>query len=155
MWSEFNNMTEVIFTKYNFRIETRDNRQVIFDIIRKKMVALTPEEWVRQHVILYLHFNKVVPKGLIAVERAIELNGLKKRFDIVVFNRYGTPKMIIECKAPEEKLNDKVFEQIARYNLALKVDYLWLTNGEKNYCCKLRNGIELLTVFPAKEELLR
>ncbi len=144
-------MTEVIFDKYNFRVEEKDGGQFIFDEARKKLVPLTPEEWVRQHVLHYLIYNKNYPKGLVAVERGIELNGLQKRFDIVVFGADGQPKIIIECKAPEEKLNEKVFEQIARYNLSLRVDYLWVTNGTFNYCCKLKNGIELLNAVPDYE----
>src|ERR1700742_4770526 len=118
-------MTEVVFSKYNFRVEDREGGRFIFDDARKKWVSLTPEEWVRQHVLHYLIQDKGYPKSLIAVERGIELNGLQKRFDLVVFDNKGQPNIIIECKAPEEKLNEKVFEQIARYNLSLRVNYLW------------------------------
>ena len=142
-------MTEVIFSNYNFRIEERDGKQFIFDFVRQKFVSLTSEEWVRQHILHYLVIDKNFSKNLIAVERGIELNGLQKRFDIVVFSNDGKPKMIVECKAPEERLDEKVFEQIARYNLSLKVDYLWVTNGEKNFFCKLKDGIELLDSIPS------
>lgn len=148
-------MTEVIFSNYNFRTEERSGNRFIFDVVRKKMVALTPEEWVRQHILHYLITDKKIPKGLIAVERGIELNGLQKRFDVVVFNNQGKPKMLIECKAPEEKLNAKVFEQIACYNLSLHVDYLWVTNGENNFCSKLKNGIELLKEVPGCDDLIK
>ena len=141
-------MTEVKFGNYNFRTEEREGKQFIFDEVRKKMVVLTPEEWVRQHILHYLFTEKKVPKSLMAVERGIELNGLQKRFDVLVFDNSGKPRMIVECKAPDEKLNEKVFEQIARYNLSLKVDYLWVTNGEFNFCSKLKNGIELLEKVP-------
>lgn len=146
-------MTEVSFGKYAFRTAEEDGRTAIFDEVRKKMVALTPEEWVRQHVLHYLIHDRAYPKSLIAVERGIELNGLQKRFDVVVFSNSGLPKMIIECKAPEEPLNDKVFEQIARYNLSLKVDYLWVTNGTYNFCCCLKGGIQMLPAIPAFEEI--
>lgn len=146
-------MTEVIFDKYNFRVEEREGSRYIFDETRKKWVVLTPEEWVRQHILHYLIYNKNFSKSLIAVERGIELNGLQKRFDIVVFANDGKPKIIIECKAPEEKLNEAVFEQIARYNLSLRVDYLWVSNGANNFCCKLKNGIELLKTIPTYEEI--
>ncbi|HLP18974.1 MAG TPA: type I restriction enzyme HsdR N-terminal domain-containing protein [Chitinophagales bacterium] len=146
-------MTEVVFGTYNFRTEDREGGQFIFDEVRRKFVALTPEEWVRQHILHYLIHDKKFPKSLIAVERGIELNGLQKRFDVVVFANDGLPKMIIECKAPEELLNDKVFEQIARYNLSLRVDYLWVTNGTNNFCCKLKDGIELLEHVPSVEML--
>lgn len=146
-------MTEVSFGKYVFRTDERDGRPVIFDEIRRKMVALTPEEWVRQHVLHYLIHGRSYPKSLIAVERGIELNGLQKRFDIVVFNNSGLPKMIVECKAPEEPLNEKVFDQIARCNLSLNVDYLWVTNGTYNFCCILKGGVKLLDKIPNFEEL--
>ena len=147
-------MTEVIFKKYNFRKKTKHGKEFIFDLVRKKFVALTPEEWVRQHILHFLVFDKGYPKSLIAVERGIDLNGLQKRFDIVVFDKIGKPKLMIECKASEEQLDEKVFAQIARYNLSLQVDYLWVTNGQQNFCCKLKDGIQLLSEIPAYENLL-
>lgn len=146
-------MTTVVFGTYNFRTEEREGSTVIFDEVRRKFVALTSEEWVRQHILHYLLYDKKYPRSLIAIERGIELNGLQKRFDVVVFANDGLPKMIIECKAPEEPLNDKVFEQIARYNLTLRVNYLWVTNGANNYCCSLKSGIQLLEQVPAFEEI--
>lgn len=146
-------MTKVQFSKYNFRTEEREGKQFIFDEIRRKFVILSSEEWVRQHILQYLVGEKHYPKKLIAVERGIELNGLQKRFDVVVFDNSGKPRMLIECKAPEEKLNEKVFDQIARYNLTLQVDYLWVTNGTLNYCAKLLNGIELLKTVPDYERV--
>ena len=146
-------MTEVIFSTYTFRTEDREGKQFIFDEVRKKFVLLTPEEWVRQHILHYLIYDKNFSKSLIAVERGIELNGLQKRFDVVVFANDGKPKIIIACKAPEEKLDEKVFAQIARYNLSLNVDYLWVTNGEKNFCCKLKEGIQLLREIPSTQNL--
>lgn len=148
-------MTTVVFGTYNFRTEERETGTVIFDEVRRKFVALTSEEWVRQHILHYLLYDKKYPRSLIAVERGIELNGLQKRFDVVVFANDGLPKMIIECKAPEEPLNDKVFEQIARYNLSLRVNYLWVTNGATNYCCSLKSGIQLLEEVPAFEEMAK
>ena len=141
-------MTTVIFSDYDFRVKEEDGKKQIFDIARKKFVSLSPEEWVRQHILHYLVMDKKYPASLIAVERGIELNGLQKRFDIVVFSNSGKPVIIIECKAPEEKLNEKVFEQIARYNLSLNVDYLWVTNGENNFFCQLKGGIKLMEEIP-------
>lgn len=146
-------MTEVKFSEYQFRTDERNGRRSVFDIARKKWVILTPEEWVRQHVLHYLIIDKNYPVTHIAVERGIELNGLRKRFDLVIFSVSGKPAMIIECKAPEEPLNEKVFEQIARYNLSLNVKYLWVTNGKSNYCCKLVKGIELLSIVPDYDEI--
>src|SRR5580704_17532358 len=128
-------MTKVEFGKYDFRIEEQEGKKLIFDIARKKLVALTPEEWVRQHILHYLVYYKNYPLNHIAVERGVELNGLQKRLDIIVFATSGNPAMIIECKSPEETLNEKVFAQIALYNLSLKVNYLWVTNGLRNFCC--------------------
>lgn len=141
-------MTKVEFSKYNLRIEERDGQQLVFDEVRKKWVPLTSEEWVRQHILHYLVHDKGYPQSLIAVERGIELNGLAKRCDVVVFTNDGTPRMIVECKASEEPLNLKVFEQIARYNLKLKVDYLWVTNGSYNFCCRLKLPMQLLPAVP-------
>jgi hypothetical protein len=146
-----NKMTRVRFGEYNFRLEENGGRKYIFDIARKKLVALTPEEWVRQHILHYLIHDKKYALNHIAVERGLELNGLQKRFDIMVFGDSGKPAMIIECKGHEEVLNEKVFEQIARYNLALKVAYLWVTNGERNYCSSLKGGIRLLDEIPSYE----
>lgn len=141
-------MTKVEFSKYNFKRETRGDKEFIFDILRKKWVILTPEEWVRQHVLHYLVYDKGYSTSLIAVERGLLLNGLQKRFDVVVFDNSGKAQMIVECKAPEEILNEKVFEQIARYNMALKVNYLWVTNGGHNYCCSLAEAGRLLPEVP-------
>ena len=141
-------MTKVEFGKYDFKVKEQDKKKFIFDIARKKWVFLSPEEWVRQHILHYLVHDKKYPTSLIAVERGIELNGTQKRFDLVVFSNSGKPKMIIECKAPEEPLNEKVFEQIARYNLSLKVDYLWVTNGTLNFVSQLVGGIQLLENIP-------
>jgi hypothetical protein len=141
-------MTTVVFGAYDFKVKELDGKKVIFDIARKKWVVLTSEEWVRQHILHYLVADKKYPTSLIAVERGIELNGTQKRFDLVVFSNSGQPKMIVECKAPEETLNEKVFEQIARYNLSLKVDYLWVTNGALNFVSQLKGVIKLLDGVP-------
>ncbi len=120
-----------------FRIKSNENTQLIFDIIRKKYVALTPEEWVRQHVVHYLITVRGYPKSLIAVEKQLTVNTLKKRFDILVFNTKGLPKIIIECKSPSIKITQKAFDQIARYNLKLNAEYLMVTNGLQHYYCTL------------------
>jgi hypothetical protein len=141
-------MTNVVFGSYDFKVKELDSKKLIFDIARKKWVALTPEEWVRQHILHYLIHDKNYPQSLIAVERGIELNGLQKRFDIVIFSNTGKPKMIVECKAPEEILNEKVFEQIVRYNLVLNVDFLWVTNGALNFVSRLKGAMQLLESVP-------
>jgi len=146
-------MTEVVFSPYTFRIETRENQSFIFDEVRKKMVVLTPEEWVRQHIIHFLLFDRKYPRALLAVEKGVTINGLKRRFDIVVFDRAGSPKIIIECKAPEEPLNEKVYQQIAVYNLSLQADYLWVTNGSTNFLCRLQLPLTFLHHVPDFEAL--
>lgn len=109
----------------------------IFDTFRKKFVALTPEEWVRQNFLHYLVQYLNYPPGLLSVEMALELNKLSRRCDIVVFTRNGIPKMIIECKAPKVKISQKAFDQVAAYNLKLKVDFLVVSNGLNHFCCKM------------------
>ncbi len=122
---------------YKFKITKKEGKYYIFDAIRKKNIFLTPEEWVRQHYVQYLIIEKKYPKSLIAIEKEIKVNGLKKRFDILVFNTKGEHEIIIECKAPTIKINQTTFDQIARYNLQLKAKYLIVTNGLEHYYCKM------------------
>lgn len=122
---------------YSFNLKLIEQRKYIFDFIRKKYVILTPEEWVRQNFLKYLVEEKKYPASLIFVEMEFKLNTLSKRCDAVVFNRNGEPKVIVECKASSVKIDKLVFEQIARYNMQLKVDYLIVTNGLKHFCCKI------------------
>ena len=122
---------------YSFNIKFQGQRKYIFDTLRKKYVLLTPEEWVRQNFLKFLTENKNYPASLIFVEMEFKLNTLSKRCDAVVFNRSGNPFLIVECKAPNVKIDKLVFEQIARYNMQLKVDYLIVTNGLSHYCCKI------------------
>lgn len=130
-------MQNLNFPEYAFKIRTSEKLPQIFDEIRRKWVALTPEEWVRQHTVSYLIEAKRYPKQLIAVEMAITVNGCSKRCDIVVFNRNALPIMIIECKAASVALSQKTFDQAAVYNVKLSVDYLLITNGIQHYCCKV------------------
>ena len=130
-------MDKLNLPDYEFRIFTRDDQTYIFDPFRKKNVILTPEEWVRQNFLQYLLKEKNYPESLISVEMGFRLNKLIKRGDIVVFNRQGNPLLLIECKAPSVKISQKAFNQIARYNMTMKVGFLIVTNGLKHYCCKL------------------
>lgn len=120
---------------YSFRTKSVEGRRVIFDPLRRKWVALTPEEWVRQNFIRYLSEVKHFPDSLIAVERALKINQRDFRADIVIFSRSGHPMVVVECKAPEVKISQQVFDQIARYNMEFQVDYLVVTNGLAHYCC--------------------
>lgn len=120
---------------YQFKIEKDKN--LIFDEIRKKYVKLTPEEWVRQNFLKYLILEKNYPQSLISVEHEIQLNSLSKRCDAVVFSRKGFPEMILEFKSPSIILSQTTFDQIFRYNLVLKVQYLIVSNGLKHFMCKI------------------
>ena len=130
-------MQELQFSSYTFRFKSNENKTLIFDIIRKKFVVLTPEEWVRQHVVHFLISEKKYPLLHIYVEKQLKLNDTIKRYDVVVFNADGSIYIIIECKAPSIKINQKTFDQIARYNFVLKADYLMITNGLDHYYCKM------------------
>ena len=107
----------------------------IFDPIRKQFYVLQPEEWVRQNFIQYLIREKNYPGGLMAVEKGLNLNGMKKRADIVQYNKSGQAALIVECKAPEVKITQETFDQAARYNMSLRVKYLIITNGLEHYAC--------------------
>jgi type I site-specific restriction endonuclease len=122
-------MQELNFPAYQFQLNRVEEKSYIFDPIRKKWVVLTPEEWVRQHLILFLVQTKKYPASLLAVERLITFNKLKKRFDLLLFNKTGKPEMLIECKAPEVNLSKETLFQIATYNMVFKVPYLFISNG--------------------------
>ena len=125
---------------FEAKIITRDGKRSIFDVIRRRYVALTPEEWVRQHFVHFLMTHKGYPQALMANEVQVQLNGTKKRCDTVLYRRDLTARMIVEYKAPEVEITQKVFDQITRYNMVLKVDFLievtvsgiiaavWITN---------------------------
>ena len=122
---------------YPKKISQIKGKPFIFDIVRRKKVALTPEEWVRQHFINYLITEKKYPKEWIANEVTISLNGMSRRCDTVVYNRFLEPIAIVEYKAPAVPITQDVFEQIARYNISLRVGILIITNGIEHYCCRI------------------
>ena len=130
-------MQQLNFPSYNFRFKNSENKVAIFDAIRKKFIILTPEEWVRQHVVHYLLEEKKYPKSHINVEKLLKVNDLKKRYDVVVFNPDGSIFILVECKAPEIKISQHTFDQIARYNLTLKAKFLMVTNGHNHYFCQM------------------
>jgi len=130
-------MQSLRFPTYSFRFKNSENKVAIFDEIRKKFIILTPEEWVRQHVVHHLIYDKDYPKSYVNVEKLVKLNGLTKRYDVVVFNPNGSIFLLVECKAPEIKISQLTFDQIARYNLALKAEYLMVTNGLDHYFCQM------------------
>jgi type I site-specific restriction-modification system R (restriction) subunit len=134
-------MWQLNLPAYNFRIIKKNEKPFIFDDLRKKFVALTPEEWVRQHFIRFLINVKLYPASLIAIEKQLVINGLKKRCDAVVYSRNAEPLMIIEFKATTVSIAQQTFDQAAVYNSKLKVDYFIISNGLKHYCCRLDKNV--------------
>jgi len=149
-------LKELNLPYYSFKITGKEGNEMILDTIRRKYVRLTPEEWVRQNFVQYLINEGKYPPGLIGIEVMFSLNRLKKRVDILIHNRRGEPVMIVECKEPEVKLEDKVFDQIVVYNMAFKVPYLVVTNGIDHYAFRvnhLENKREYLLAIPLYEDL--
>ncbi len=134
-------------------IRNKNDKTEIFDDFRKKFVILTPEEWVRQNFAHFLVNYKQFPKGLLALEYSFKIQTRKKRVDILAFTPQGEPLLAVECKAADVVINQKVFDQIARYNMAFKVRYLAVSNGLQHYICKIDystlsyNFIEEMPVF--------
>ena len=144
-------MEKLNLPQYPIKIKEEGGKQYIFDPIRKKYLVLQPEEWVRQNFIQFLIQEKQYPASLIEIEKGLKLNELTKRADIVVSDNYGKPSVLIECKAPKVKINQEVFEQIARYNNVFKVPFLIVTNGLDHYCAKIdfkSNSFEFLEEIP-------
>ncbi len=134
--------------QYTFRTKEQPGRKLIFDGFRRRWVALTPEEWVRQNFARYLTDEKHFPTSLVAIERSLRINQRDFRTDIVLFSKSGSPLVVVECKAPEVKISQQVFDQIARYNLDLRVSYLIVTNGLTHYCCKFDQELLTYTFLP-------
>jgi hypothetical protein len=133
-----------------FQIKKENEQPYLFDAIRKIWLLLTEEEWVRQNFIQYLVTELKYPSTLIAIEKEIELNGMKKRFDVLVYNQDHQPWMLIECKAPQIQLNDAALEQVLRYHMSVPVCYLIITNGEKTFGWEKRdNQLVVLERLPA------
>ncbi len=130
-------MQQLNFPVYQFRFKNRENKPLIFDVIRKKFVVLTPEEWVRQHIVHFLISEKKFPKSLINVEKQIKLHQTRKRYDIVVYNSDGSIHLIVECKAPSVAVAQDTFDQIARYNFVLNATFLMVSNGLEHYFCRM------------------
>ena len=142
---------------YDIKTRNTDGMLQIFDILRKRYVKLTPEEWVRQHFVHFLKDCHGYPAALMANEVAVSLNGMSRRCDTVVYSRDGLkPLMIVEYKAPEINISQKVFNQICRYNMVLEVEYLIVSNGLKHYCCRVnpRDGsYQFMPNVPSYEEM--
>jgi hypothetical protein len=130
-------MQQLNFPTYTFRFKNSENKVAIFDEIRKKFIILTPEEWVLQHVVRFLLEVKKYPKSHVNVEKVLKINGLTKRYDVVVFRPDGSIFLLVECKAPEVAISQNTFDQIARYNMTLNAGYLMVTNGLNHYFCQM------------------
>jgi hypothetical protein len=141
---------------YAQNIKLFGGERKVFDPIRKRYVAFTPEEQVRQQFIRFLLDERGFPAGLMMVEHALKVNGMSRRCDIVACTRAGTPLLLVECKAPGVRIGDETFAQAARYNISLCVPYLAITNGSASYCCRIcfdAGSIEFLRDFPAYADI--
>lgn len=150
-------MYQLNLPPFDVKVKKIDDKLMVFDGLRRKYVSLTPEEWVRQHFVNYLITEKKFPPNLIANEMQINLNGLMKRCDTVVYNSHLTPLVIVEYKAPEVKISQQVFEQVVRYNIVLRVRYLIVSNGINHYCCLMdyeNQTFSYLKFIPNYTELL-
>ena len=130
-------MFELNLPSFDKKITMKDGKPFILDIIRRQYVALTPEEWVRQHFVHFLIHHKGYPQSLMANEVQLKLHGMSRRCDTVVYDRSLRPRVIVEYKAPTVNITQQVFDQICRYNMVLHVDYLIVSNGLAHYCCKI------------------
>ena len=134
---QFCTMVKLNFPDFRFSLKSKENKTFIFDIIRKKWMLLSPEEWVRQHCIHYLINFKDYPVGLIQVEKKLKVNRREKRYDLVGFNRDGSIALLVECKAPTVPITQKSFDQVAQYNFVLNSDFLMITNGLHHFYCQM------------------
>ena len=138
-------MISMSFPEPAFNIRQEHGKEMILDLVRKKWLPLTPEEWVRQNFIQSLIQLHQYPATLIAMEKEIQLGELKKRFDILIYNKSHEPWMMVECKAPSGELNEKGLSQVLRYNIAVPVSYMLITNGSYTYGW-YKKGIELIAI---------
>ena len=145
----------LIYPSFNVRLKQENNKPHVFDEVRKKWLLLSPEEWVRQHLVNFLVKHKKVPLSLISIEKEINLNATRKRYDVVVYGKDLNPLLLVECKSPEVVIDQSTLEQTLRYNLILGVNYLLMTNGIKDYVIKVENGKgKLLPELPSYAELI-
>ena len=139
------------------KLSQRDGQTYVFDVLRRRYIKLTPEEWVRQHFVHFLMEQKGYPMGLLSNEVTLSLNGTTKRCDTVLYDQQAQPLMIVEYKAPHIQLSQKTFDQITRYNIVLRVPFLIISNGIKHYACHVdneRQAYDFLREIPSYEELI-
>ncbi len=144
-------MQKLNLPEYDFRIKTENGKVFIYDTIRKKFVVLMPEEWVRQNFIRYLSLDKKYPESLMAIEKKIMVNGKQRRFDLVIYSKTGIPYLIAEFKAPNVKITQETFDQVVRYNMALCVNRVLVSNGMQHFACEIdyeKNSYRYLNEIP-------
>ncbi len=141
-------MLQLNLPQYSFRIKKQNEKLVIFDSQRKRYVALTPEEWVRQNFIRFLIEEKGYPAAYLAIEKQLNMNGMKKRCDAILYNEHAQPFLIIELKAPNIAITQATFDQVAVYNAKLKVDFFIISNGIEHFCCKVNLETARYEFFP-------
>ncbi len=144
------------FPDSDLKIKYEENRSLVFDFIRKKWLVLSPEEWVRQHLVNYLVMFKSYPPSLISLEAGLKYNALSKRSDVLVYNKLGHPLLILECKAPEVPVSQLVIDQVSIYNKTIGAEFLCVTNGLKHYCWTFKtseNKFEFLNQIPDFKEI--
>ena len=151
-------MVELNLPEFEYKVKKReDGSWAIWDRLRERWVALTPEEWVRQHFVEWLITDKGFPAALMGNEVSLTQNGISRRCDTVVGDRTGQPLVIVEYKAPNINITQKVFDQIVRYNMVLKARYLMVSNGLVHYCCQIdyeKNSYKFLEEIPSYESLV-
>jgi len=151
-------MTELNLPHFDANISEKEGKKFIFDVLRRKNVVLTPEEWVRQNFVNFLTTVKSFPPERMANEVSINVNNTAKRCDTVVYDEYLKPLVVVEYKSPAVTVSRSVFNQIARYNSVLRVPYLIVSNGFTHYCCMI-NYNDMTFVFlpdiPSFAEILR
>ncbi len=144
------------FPEYPIALKNIDSKKHIFGLVRRKYLLWTPEEWVRQHILHFLIKERGYPKSFLAVEKGLKVNSLARRTDIVAYNNHGKPILIVECKAPRVKITQEVFNQISAYNIPLKVNYLFISNGLEHYCCQIDfevNNYTFIADLPHYEDI--
>ena len=147
--SSFDNMIRIEYPLFPFRMKREEGKEFIFDECRRQWIRLTSEEWVRQNFLQYLLQTKKYPGALIAVEKEIRLGELKKRFDILIYNQQHQPWLMVECKAMEVPLQNEVLHQVLRYNIAVPVPYLVITNGAASFAyIRKNNQLQMLEDLP-------
>ena len=149
-------MQRLNLPEYQFNIKKTDDAFVILDQLRKRWVALTPEEWVRQNFVRFLIEDREFPAALMNNEISLTQNGIKRRCDTLVADRQGAPLVIVEYKAPNIEITQKTFDQIVRYNMVLRAKYLVVSNGMSHYCCKIdyeTNSYKFLKEIPCYGDL--